>query len=106
MKFAARPNITISPPLFTTITNLDFNSDDDEDSDYNPFTGCQSEDDTTSEDDKDVECMSIPYPSKHTTQASRKFQQQIRLYNMKCAFKSPGAKLDNKYNNGFSSPTI
>ncbi|XP_058745744.1 uncharacterized protein LOC131618568 [Vicia villosa] len=42
----------------------------------------------------------------HDSLISRKFQQQIRVYNMMFAFTSPGAKLDNKYNNGCGPPTI
>ncbi|XP_058774354.1 uncharacterized protein LOC131648630 [Vicia villosa] len=35
---------------------------------------------------------------------SKLFQQQIRLYNMMFAFTSPGAKMDNRFNNGRGSP--
>ncbi|XP_058732719.1 uncharacterized protein LOC131604285 [Vicia villosa] len=35
---------------------------------------------------------------------SKLFQQQIRLYNMMFAFNSPGAKMDNKFNNGRGPP--
>ncbi|XP_058741448.1 uncharacterized protein LOC131613826 [Vicia villosa] len=37
---------------------------------------------------------------------SKKFQHQIRVYNMMFAFTSPGAKLDNRFNNGRGPPTI
>ncbi|CAK8563300.1 unnamed protein product [Lathyrus sativus] len=37
---------------------------------------------------------------------SRKFQQQIRIYNMMFSFTSPGAKLDNRFNNGGGPPTL
>ncbi|XP_058746408.1 uncharacterized protein LOC131619316 [Vicia villosa] len=37
---------------------------------------------------------------------SRKFQHQIRVYNMMFAFTSPGAKLNNRFNNGCGPPTI
>lgn len=37
---------------------------------------------------------------------SRKFQQQIRIYNMMFAFTSPGAKLDNSFNKGGGPPTL
>jgi hypothetical protein len=37
---------------------------------------------------------------------SKKFQQQIRTYNMMFAFTSPGAKLDNRFNNGRGPPNI
>jgi len=37
---------------------------------------------------------------------SRKFQQNIRIYNMMFAFTSPGAKLDNSINDGRGPPTI
>ncbi|XP_058741664.1 uncharacterized protein LOC131614053 [Vicia villosa] len=37
---------------------------------------------------------------------SRKFQHQIRVYNMMFALTSPGAKLDNHFNNGRGPPTI
>lgn len=36
----------------------------------------------------------------------RKFQQQILIYNMMFAFTSPGAKLDNRFNNGCGPPTL
>ncbi|XP_058751125.1 uncharacterized protein LOC131624171 [Vicia villosa] len=35
---------------------------------------------------------------------SKVFQQQIRLYNMMFSFTSPGAKMDNRFNNGRSPP--
>src|SRR4051812_10725949 len=35
---------------------------------------------------------------------SKIFQQQIRLYNMMFAFTSPGAKMDNRFNNGRGPP--
>ncbi|KAI5419437.1 hypothetical protein KIW84_043567 [Lathyrus oleraceus] len=35
----------------------------------------------------------------HTTKDSKNFQSQIRTYNMMFAFTSPGAKLDNRFNN-------
>ncbi|XP_058775634.1 uncharacterized protein LOC131649912 [Vicia villosa] len=37
---------------------------------------------------------------------SRKYQQHIRVYNMMFAFTSPGAKLDNRFNNGGGPPTL
>ncbi|CAK8569863.1 unnamed protein product [Lathyrus sativus] len=37
---------------------------------------------------------------------SRKFRQQIRIYNMMFAFTSPGAKLDNRFNNGGGPLTL
>jgi hypothetical protein len=37
---------------------------------------------------------------------SKKFQQKIRMYNMMFAFTSPGAKLDNRFNNGRGPPNI
>lgn len=39
MQTIGQPAITISPTLFTSTRNLDFNSDDDEDFEYNPFAG-------------------------------------------------------------------
>ncbi|XP_058722666.1 uncharacterized protein LOC131594520 [Vicia villosa] len=42
----------------------------------------------------------------HDNLDSRKFQQQIRVYNMMFAFTSPGAKLDNRFNNGRGPPTL
>ncbi|KAI5411088.1 hypothetical protein KIW84_056291 [Lathyrus oleraceus] len=39
-------------PIFTLIVNFDFNSDNDDDSDYDPFATHQSEDDTFSEFDE------------------------------------------------------
>jgi len=37
---------------------------------------------------------------------SRSYQQHIRTYNMMFAFTSPGAKIDNKYNNGRGPPNL
>jgi len=37
---------------------------------------------------------------------SRSYQQHIRTYNMMFAFQSPGAKIDNKYNNGRGPPNL
>lgn len=37
---------------------------------------------------------------------SKKFQQHIRMYNMMFAFTSPGAKVDNRFNNGRGPPNI
>lgn len=42
----------------------------------------------------------------HDSLTSRKFQQQIRVYNMMFVLTSLGAKLDNKYNNGCGPPII
>ncbi|XP_058767402.1 uncharacterized protein LOC131641097 [Vicia villosa] len=42
----------------------------------------------------------------HESLVSRKFQQQIRVYNMMFAFTSPGAKVDNRFNNGRGPPTL
>ncbi|XP_058726064.1 uncharacterized protein LOC131597379 [Vicia villosa] len=42
----------------------------------------------------------------HDNVVSRKFQQHIRVYNMMFAFTSPGAKLDNRFNNGGGPPTL
>ncbi|XP_058727025.1 uncharacterized protein LOC131598443 [Vicia villosa] len=42
----------------------------------------------------------------HDSIISRKFKQQIRVYNIMFAFTSPGAKLDNKYNNGYGPPIV
>ncbi|XP_058784726.1 uncharacterized protein LOC131659570 [Vicia villosa] len=39
-----------------------------------------------------------------TSPESKKIQQQIRLFNMMFAFTSPGAKMDNRFNNGRSPP--
>ncbi|XP_058783166.1 uncharacterized protein LOC131657824 [Vicia villosa] len=39
-----------------------------------------------------------------TSPESKNFQQQIRLFNMMFAFTSPGAKMDNRFNNGRSPP--
>ncbi|KAI5422530.1 hypothetical protein KIW84_045829 [Lathyrus oleraceus] len=64
---SSQANTIASTPLFTTTWNLDFNSDDEEDYDYNPFAGLQSKDDTTFEDDGDYDRVSIPIESKHTS---------------------------------------
>ncbi|KAI5440250.1 hypothetical protein KIW84_025541 [Lathyrus oleraceus] len=37
---------------------------------------------------------------------SKKFQQQIRMYNVMFAFTSPGAKVDNRFNNGRCPPNF
>ena len=37
---------------------------------------------------------------------SKNFQQNLCTYNMMFSFTSPGAKLDNKFNNGRGPPTI
>ncbi|XP_058729137.1 uncharacterized protein LOC131601360 [Vicia villosa] len=42
----------------------------------------------------------------HDNTVSRKFQQHIRLYNMMFAFTSPGAKFDNRFNDGRGPPTM
>ncbi|XP_058726301.1 uncharacterized protein LOC131597634 [Vicia villosa] len=39
-----------------------------------------------------------------TNPESKLFQQQIRLFNMMFAFTSPGAKMDNRFNNGRGPP--
>jgi len=36
----------------------------------------------------------------------KNFQQHIRTYNMMFAFTSPGAKVDNSYNNGHGPPNL
>jgi len=40
------------------------------------------------------------------TKQSRSYQQHIRTYNMMFTFTSPGAKIDNKYNNGREPPNL
>ncbi|XP_058746518.1 uncharacterized protein LOC131619442 [Vicia villosa] len=42
----------------------------------------------------------------HENVVSRKFQQHIRVYNMMFAFTSPGAKVDNRFNDGRGPPTL
>ncbi|XP_058766767.1 uncharacterized protein LOC131640386 [Vicia villosa] len=42
----------------------------------------------------------------HDNTVSKKFQQHIRLYNMMFAFTSPGAKFDNRFNDGRGPPTL
>ncbi|XP_058742571.1 uncharacterized protein LOC131615076 [Vicia villosa] len=42
----------------------------------------------------------------HDNTVSKKFQQHIRLYNMMFAFTSPGAKFDNRFNDGRGPPTM
>lgn len=37
---------------------------------------------------------------------SKNFQQQIRMYNVMFAFTSPGAKVDNRFNNGRCPPNF
>ncbi|CAK8575278.1 unnamed protein product [Lathyrus sativus] len=37
---------------------------------------------------------------------SKNFQQQIRMYNVMFAFTSPGAKVDNQFNNGICPPNF
>jgi len=37
---------------------------------------------------------------------SKSYQQHIRTYNMMFEFTSPGAKIDNKYNNGRGPPNL
>ncbi|XP_058758760.1 uncharacterized protein LOC131632013 [Vicia villosa] len=169
------PNNRKTPtcPIFTPTVNLDFNSDSDNDSDYDPFATYLSEDELLSEDkDYDapftihdnaaghseeyydigsplIECryckammwyqermhksshsanpkfmmccgngkVELPLLREppetlakllfdHDSLVSRKFQQQIRVYNMMFAFTSPGAKVDNRFNNGRGPPTL
>ncbi|XP_058749840.1 uncharacterized protein LOC131622824 [Vicia villosa] len=163
----------LSCPIFTPTVNLDFNSDYEDDSEYDPFATYLSKDDEwsesediaapftihdnsggTSEDYYDVgdpliECRYCKeimwyqermHKSSHAANPkfmlccgngkeelplleqppdilarllfnnnildSRKFQHQIRVYNMMFAFNSPRAKLDNRFNNGRGPPTI
>ncbi|KAI5435869.1 hypothetical protein KIW84_022337 [Lathyrus oleraceus] len=42
----------------------------------------------------------------HNPKDSKNFQSNLRTYNMMFEFTSPGAKLDNKFNNGSGPPTI
>jgi hypothetical protein len=42
----------------------------------------------------------------HDDPDSRNFQNNLRTYNMMFAFTSPGAKLDNRFNNGRGPPNI
>ncbi|XP_058732948.1 uncharacterized protein LOC131604533 [Vicia villosa] len=160
-------------PIFTPTINLDFNSDSDEDSDYDPFATYLSDEDNCSESEGfeapftindnatglseeyydigsplieccyckammwyqermhksthaanpkfmmccgngKVELPMLRHPPEqlakllfdHESIVSRKFQQQIRLYNMMFAFTSPGAKIDNRFNNGRGPPTM
>ncbi|XP_058780945.1 uncharacterized protein LOC131655055 [Vicia villosa] len=160
-------------PIFTPTVNMDFNSDSDEDSDYDPFATYLSDEENCS-DSEDLEapftindiatghseeyydigsplieccyCKAMMWyqermhKSTHSANpkfmmccgngkvelpmlkqppeqlakllfdndsiVSRKFQQQIRLYNMMFAFTSPGAKIDNRFNNGRGPPTM
>ncbi|XP_058742338.1 uncharacterized protein LOC131614807 [Vicia villosa] len=160
-------------PVFTPAVNLDFNSDSDEDGDYDPFATYLSDEDFCSElednnapfiihdnytrsseayydiGDPLIECRyckSMMWyqermnKSSHSANpkfmlcccngkieipllrqppevlaklmfdqenvVSKKFQQHIRVYNMMFAFTSPGAKLDNRFNNGGGPPTL
>ncbi|XP_058775274.1 uncharacterized protein LOC131649531 [Vicia villosa] len=160
-------------PIFTPTINLDFNSDSDEDSDYDPFATYLSDEENCSESEEfeapftinnnatglseeyydigsplieccyckammwyqermhksthsanpkfmmccgngKVELPMLRHPPEqlakllfdHESIVSRKFQQQIRLYNMMFAFTSPGAKIDNRFNNGRGPPTM
>ncbi|XP_058732642.1 uncharacterized protein LOC131604199 [Vicia villosa] len=160
-------------PIFTPTVNMDFNSDSDEDSDYDPFATYLSDEENCS-DSEDLEapftindiatghseeyydigsplieccyCKAMMWyqermhKSTHSANpkfmmccgngkvelpmlkqppeqlakllfdndsiVSRKFQQQIRLYNMMFAFTSLGAKIDNRFNNGRDPPTM
>ncbi|XP_058740821.1 uncharacterized protein LOC131613143 [Vicia villosa] len=160
-------------PIFTPTVNMDFNSDSDQDSDYDPFAAYHSEDEICSDTDEHeapftihgyvtgiedeyydigsplIECryckammwyqermhksthsanpkfmmcrgngkVELPLLRQppeplatlqfdHESIVSRKFQQQIRLYNMMFAFTSPGARLDNRFNNGRGPPIL
>ncbi|XP_058776623.1 uncharacterized protein LOC131650945 [Vicia villosa] len=160
-------------PIFTPMVNVDFNSDSDEDSDYDPFATYLSDEENCSESEDFeapftinnnatglseeyydigspfIECcyckammwyqermhksthsanpkfmmccgngkVELPMLRHHPEQlakllfdhesiVSRKFQQHIRLYNMMFSFTSPGAKIDNRFNNGRGPPTM
>ncbi|KAI5406494.1 hypothetical protein KIW84_053003 [Lathyrus oleraceus] len=160
-------------PIFTPIKNSDFNSDNNYESDYDPFATHQYEDESISDfeehkppfsinrncptsseeyydigdllieccyckvmmwyqermnksshfvnpkfslcyDNGKVELSLLKQPPELLSRllfyeeniVSRKSQQQIHIYNMMFTFTSPGAKLDNRFNNGGGPPTL
>ncbi|KAI5414722.1 hypothetical protein KIW84_040260 [Lathyrus oleraceus] len=130
-------------PIFTPTVNFDFNTDNDEGSDYDPFAKYYDIGDPLIEcrycraimwyqervnknqhaanpkfslyyGNGKVELPLLKQPPELLSRllfdedsiASRKFQQQIRMYNMMFAFTSPNAKLDNSVNKGGGPPTL